>query len=78
MKLILRADVLLPVLLATAISGALLLLQPAQAAPATVFSIGDSDALRVREGNRSVNCAWPALMPLRPTRHPLVLRPGNN
>ena len=78
MKLILRADVLLPVLLATAISGALLQLQSAKAAPATVFSIGDGDTLRVREGNLTVNLRLACMMPLRPTRHPLVLRPGNN
>ncbi len=56
---VVRADVLMPVLLpaalkaptlAVAISGALLQPPPAQAAAATVVSIGDGDTLRVRQG----------------------------
>ena len=56
---VVRADVLMPVLLpaalkaltlAVAISGVLLQPPPAQAAAATVVSIGDGDTLRVRQG----------------------------
>ena len=50
----------------------------AQTIRASVLSIGDGDTLRVREGNLTVNLRLACMMPLRPTRHPLVLRPGNN